>query len=191
MRIERTPLHLLRRIVIGLQPHGRQFQFGSRVNIRMSYIYPAIKDRRLAEYDIFLMDLVLPNQIFDALKPNQVNHTRSVREMGYQPSLSSFARRFKTQYLAFQLNIRHRPVNLLNVIDTATVHIFVREVIQQVVKGKYAQFLIKHRSTLRPDARQIFYVTRSQIEHDSKRAVAIFKSKGVVILIFSRLPSVR
>ena len=95
VRVERASLHLLRRIVIGLQPHGRELQFGSRVYVRMRNVYPAVKHRRLAEYDIFLMNLVLSYQIFDALKPNQVDYPRTVREVSYQPPLPSFTRRFK------------------------------------------------------------------------------------------------
>ena len=55
----------------------------------------AVKHRRLTEYDIFLMNLVLPYQIFDALKPNQVDYPRTVRKVSYQPPLPSFTCRFK------------------------------------------------------------------------------------------------
>ena len=38
---------------------------------------------------------VLSYQIFDALKPNQVDYPHTVRKVSYQPPLPSFTRRFK------------------------------------------------------------------------------------------------
>ncbi len=60
------------------------FKFGSRVYIRMSHIYSTIEQGRFSEHNIFLMNLILPYQIFDALEPNQVHYPRTVREMSNQ-----------------------------------------------------------------------------------------------------------
>jgi hypothetical protein len=81
--------------------------------------------------------------------------------MSYQPALASLSDGLKTQDLPFQLDIGHVTVYLVDVIQTASVHIFIGEIIQQVMQGKEIQFLVQHRSPLRANALQILYVAGS------------------------------
>ena len=107
------------------------------------------------------MSLVFPRQIFDALEPNQIHHTRSIGKMSDQTPLAAFSYRFKTQNLPFQLDIGHVSVYFMDIIKTATVYIFIGEIIQQIMQGKDIQLLVQHCRPLGADTLQILYVTRS------------------------------
>ena len=188
MGVQTRTLHLFGGVVIGLKPHGREGQLASRINVRMSNIDSSVEHGRFTEYNVFFMSLVSTHQVFDALKPYQIDHTRSIREVCHQPALTAFTQRFETKNLAFQLNVRHIAVYLMHVIKTASIYIFIGEIIQEVVQGKDVQFLIQHSSPLRTNPLQVFYVACGQVEHNNS---ANFKSNGVVNLMFSRLPSTK
>ena len=134
------------------------------------------------------MRLIPTHQVFDSLKPNQVNNTSTVRKMSHQTSLTSLAYRFKAQYLTFQLNIRHIAIYFMDVIKTASIYIFIREIVQQVTQGKDIQFLVQYGCPLRTNTLQILYVASGDVEHNIS---ANSKSNGVVSLIFSRFPSTK
>jgi hypothetical protein len=77
-----------------------------------------------------------------------------------QTSLTSFPDCFKTKNFTAKLDIRHVPVYLMDVIKTATVNIFIREIIQQILKGTNIQFLRQDIRSLRAYSLQILDVAR-------------------------------
>lgn len=93
----------------------------------MRNVYPAVKHRRFAEYDIFLMNLVLSYQIFDALKPNQVDYPRTVRKVSISRRCRPSPAVSKPKDFTFQLDIRHRTVYFTDAIDAAAVYVFIKE----------------------------------------------------------------
>ena len=160
MRIERTPFHLFSRIIIRLKSHSRKRQFGCRINIRMSNVNTSVKHGRLTEDNVFSIRLILAHHKLQSLKPYQINDSCSVREMTNQTSLASFPDCFKTKNFTAKLDIRHVPVYLMDVIKTATVNIFIREIIQQILKGTNIQFLRQDIRSLRAYSLQILDVAR-------------------------------
>ena len=70
MRIEGTPFHFLRCIIIRLQSHCRELQFRSIIDIRMSNVNPSVEDAGFTKYNIFLMYLILTDEKFNSLKPD-------------------------------------------------------------------------------------------------------------------------
>ena len=160
MRVEVAPLHFFGCIIIRLKPHIRKHQFICRVNIRMSDVDTPVKYGRLAKNNVRLACLVFAFDEFQALKPNQIDHPGTIREMSNQPSLPSFAERLKTQYLPTQLDIRHIPVYLVDVIQPAAVYVFIREIIQQVLERTDIQFLLQNSSPLGTYTLQILYITQ-------------------------------
>jgi len=165
MRIEETAFHPLRRVIIGLQPHCRKGKFARGIHVGMRHIDTAVEYGRFAEDYVFCPGLIMFQQIFDSLKPNKINNPRSIREMTDKPALSSFAKSLKTEDFTFQLNVRHITVYFMNIVKTAPVYIFIREIVQQITQGKNIQLLVQDCCTLGPHPLQIFYVTRSDIEH--------------------------
>ena len=81
--------------------------------------------------------------------------------MSTQTSLTTFSHRFKTQDLTLQLNIRHIAIYFMDIIETASIYIFIRKIIQQIIQGIHIQFLVQHLRSLRTNPLQILYVTRS------------------------------
>ena len=79
------------------------------------------------------MRLVTPHQELDALKPNQIDDTRTIRKMSHQPTLPSLANGFKTENLPFQLDIGHIAVYFMDVIQTASIYIFIGKIMQQIM----------------------------------------------------------
>ena len=190
VRVQERPFHLLRGIVIGTQSHAGHLYLRNQVDIGMGNVDTAVVSCRPSEHDVLLMHLILASQVLDALEPHQVHKARSVGKVGNQPPMASLSRHLETPYFAFQLDVGHAAVQLTDGVDAAAVHVFIGEIIQQVVQGTDTRFLIEHSGPLRSYARQIFDVKSSQVCHFSNKAEATFRSKGVVILIFSRLPSV-
>ena len=108
--------------------------------------------------------------------------------MSHQPSLTSLTYRFEAQDLTFQLDIRHIAIYFMDVIKTASIYIFIREIIQQVAQGKDIQFLVQHSCPLGANTLQVLYVASGDVEHNIS---ANCKSNGVVSLMFSRFPSTK
>ena len=85
------------------------------------------------------------------------------------------------KHFAFQLDIRHIAVYFMNIIKAAAVYIFIWKIVQQIMQGKKIQFLVQDGCTLRAYSLQIFYVTRSDIEHFKLRLPLFSNQKGWLI----------
>ena len=59
MRIEKTPFHFLRRIIIRLQSDGRKFQIIRLIDVGMCHIDTPVKHGRLTEDDVFFVKFIL------------------------------------------------------------------------------------------------------------------------------------
>ena len=96
-------------------------------------------------------------------------------------ALSSLTQSLKTEDFAFQLDIRHISVYFMDIIKAAAVYIFIWKIVQQIMQGKKIQFLVQDGCTLRAYSLQIFYVTRSDIEHFKLRLPLFSNQKGWLI----------
>ena len=67
-------LHLLRRVVIGLHAHGRQFQFLCSVDVGVGDVDASVVDVGTSEDDIFFADGVVLLGVFSSVEPRQVHH---------------------------------------------------------------------------------------------------------------------
>ena len=114
----------------------------------MSDVYASVEYRRLTKNNVRFVRFVFALNKFQALKPNQVNDSCTVREMPDQTALPSFAKGFEAQYLSAQLDVRHIPVYLMNVIKPAAVYVFIRKLIQKVLEGTDVQFLLQNGSPM-------------------------------------------
>ena len=98
------------------------------------------------------------------------------------------------EYAAHDLHKRHVARQFVNVVDLAAVYIFIRIILQQVAIRLNAQFLTEQLLAIRPYAWQVHDVLLQYVHYYSGlllliTASAMFRSPGVVILMFSRLPS--
>ena len=78
--------------------------------------------------------------------------------MGNEPLRPPLAETLKRKNLAIKLHIRHVAVNLTYLIYTATVHILVGIVHEQIAHGLYREFLLQSGSPIGPYPLQILYV---------------------------------
>jgi len=161
MRTEEAALHLFSSIVERLQATRCKLGFGHSIYIGMGNINTAVVHRRPAKDNIFHVHLVAAYKTFDALKPDKVYNACPVRQVGNESPLPSFPGRFKAQYLSPDLNVGHVAIQFSDGVDAASVHIFVREIIKQVLPGVDTQLLVEHRRPLRPHTGKELYVARS------------------------------
>ena len=131
--IQHSALHLLRCIIIRLKSHGRKHQFRRSIDIGMGNIYPTVKHGRFSKHNVFGMYFIASYQVFNSLKPHQVNHSGSVRKVCNQTPLPPLTQCFETQYFTFQLDIGHISIYLMDIIQATSIHIFIGEIIEQVM----------------------------------------------------------
>ena len=187
--LQPAALHLLGSHVVGLHTHLRQHELIGRVDVGMRELESPVIDARLAEHHILYTHLVLLVDILRAVEPHEVDDAETIGEVCYDALLArSLTELLERQYLAFQLHKRHIGLQLITSIDAAAVDIFVRIVLQQLAPRINAELLLQNLGAPRTHTGQVLDVL---VEDVHSIASATFKSKGVVILIFSRLPSTR
>ena len=85
----------------------------------------------------------------------------TVVEMGYHPFLArTHLKLLKTQYLALQLDERHVLRQLVAMVDTTPIDIFIRIVFQQLAEGLDVEFTAQHLLFLRSHAGNIHHILR-------------------------------
>ena len=164
--VEPIVLHLFRCIVVGLQPHVGEHQFIGRVNVGVGNVHPSAKDGGLAEDNVRSAHLVLSRHKLLSLKPHQIHHSCAIAEMGDETFAVSFAGLFVTEYLSAQLDVGHVAVNLMHIVEPATVDIFIREIVQQVMQRADTELLLQHSRPLGAYTRKILDITGCKVEHD-------------------------
>ena len=141
-------------------------------------IYPGT-----SEEDIVLAYLYALLDVSDAMKPGDVEEHLSIPEVSCQSMLTSFACLFETEELPQHLYEGHFCGQFADFVEAAAVDVLVGEVIQQVVPGFDTQLHLQHLCPLRADAWQVGDGLLPKVFH-------YFRSLGVVILMFSLLPSI-
>ena len=100
----------------------------------------------------------------------------------------------ETEDMSYHLNERHIARQLVDGVNLRAVDILIGIVLQQVAIGADAQLVAEHLLPTRAYAGKVLDIlvedTHAVVEGRIS-ASAICRSKGVVILIFSRLPSTR
>ena len=153
-------------------------------------------DGWFAENDILSVHPQAFCQLLGAGEPHEVYDARTVGEMGNDAFLPRpHVELLETQDIPFQLDIGHLAGKIANGVDVAAVHIFIRIILQQVAKRFHAQLLLQDVLPMGADTWYELDVLLKYIEHSQffclSMASATRRSKGVVILMFSRLPSTR
>ena len=105
----------------------------------MRHIHAAPKYGGLAEYHVFHTGPITVKCIFYSAEPHQVGHTGSIAEMGHQTLFATLAYLLKTEYLTLKLDIGHGAVNLPDLEDAATVNVFVRKIVKQILQRAYLE----------------------------------------------------
>ena len=182
-------LHLLGSHVVRLHAHFREHQFIGFVDVGMRELEPSAIDGGPSEDNVFRAHFITVIDVFLPVEPHQVHHAVPVAEMRHDALLPrAHSKLLITQYAPFDLHKRHVAPQLVDGIDAAAVHIFIRIVFQQVSPCVDIQFLVEDILPTGAHAGQIHDVL-VQDAHCFNKASATNRSKGVVILMFSRLPS--
>ena len=104
-------LHLLRGVVVGLHPHGGEFNVFRQVNLGMHKLIAPAKYRWLAEDDVFGVYLQVFRKLLGACEPHDVNISRIVGEVSHDAFLAcSHAVLLEIEELAHYLHERHLAV---------------------------------------------------------------------------------
>ncbi len=160
---------------------------GSVVDIGVGKLVAATIDGGSAkDYQLFANGVVLVD-ILGTLKPHEVDHAMTIAEMAHDALFAGTHGIFVVaQHASADLDKGHVAADFADAIDAAAVYIFIRKVLKQVTPGLDAKLFAQNLFLLGPNARKIHHVLVENVQHSVS---AIFKSKGVVILMFSRLPS--
>ena len=188
LRVEPAALHALCGVIEWLQPHRGELHGLCVVDVGVCDVCATVENGGFAKDHISLSEFVFGLHEFYPLEPYKVDKTCTVGEVSHKPARSSFAHLFEAAYLAAELNMGLPAVYFAYFEETAAIDIFIWEIVQEVVQGIYFQFSVEERCTLFAYSGKIFYVSGCCVKH-STIAFASTKSNGVVILIFSRLPS--
>ena len=155
----------------------------------MHHLYPAVIYGGSPENDVWNARFVAFGHILGIVEPGKVHHARAIGKVSHYARLAvSHVKRLETEYSAAYLDKRHVARQFVDGIDSTSVDMFVGVILQQVAKGIDAQFFAKHLFAVGSDPRHILDILLQYVGH-RQSVSAIAKSKGVVILIFSRLPS--
>ena len=164
-RVHALALHLLRHRIVGLHAQRGQGKAIRHVQVRMCDVdFPAVS-RRPAKHNVFRVQLITGGHILDALKPDQIYHTVPIGKMRHQPTFPPFSFCFKTENLPLELHIRHVCRQLMYIIQTGAVYVFIRKIVQQIVQGGHVQFVFQEFGSLRPHSGQISNVLLQDIIH--------------------------
>ena len=188
LRVEPAALHALCGVIEWLQPHRRELHGLCVVDVGVCDVCATVENGGFAKDYISLSEFVFGLHEFYSLEPYKVDKTCTVGEVSHKPARGSLAHLFEAAYLAAELNMGLPAVYFAYFEETAAIDIFIWEIVQEVVQGIYFQFSVEERCTLFAYSGKIFYVSGCCVKH-STIAFASTKSNGVVILIFSRLPS--
>ena len=175
--VESHLLHLLRRVVIGLHAHSRQFQLVCSVDVRMGYIDASVVDVGTSEDDIFFADGVALLGIFPSVEPRQVHHlSGTIGKVRHDAFLAgTHLEGLETQDVALHLYEGHVAIEFADAVQPAAVDVFVRIILQQVAKGVDVQFFAEHLPPVRTNPRQVLYVLLQYRSHPISTS-AIFRS---------------
>ena len=131
----------------------------------MSNINSPVEHCGLAEDKIFLARLVTPLYIFYTTEPYKVNKPRTVEKVRNKPATHTLAHLLETAYLPTKLHKRHIARKFRHLEEAATVDIFIREIVQQVVQGKYLKFPVEQGGALLAHPWKVFYISCCGVQH--------------------------
>ena len=166
-RLKSRLFHLFSGHVIGLHAHRGELHLGGTVDIRMGEPVSAVINAGFSEYDVLFAHLIILIYILRALKPNKVANARTIAEVGYYALLScTHSIFFKAQYAPFYLHKRHVTRKIGNAVNLATIHIFIRIILQQVAPSADIELLVQYRLPFRAHALKVLYVLVENVEHN-------------------------
>ncbi len=190
-RIQSRTLHLVGCVVIRLHPHGIQPQAVRRLHVRVGDVDSPVESVGTPEYNVIRPRLISRHHILYPIEPHQIHDTLPVREVGNQAALPSLALHVEAQNLPPNLHVGHISRQFMHVIEPRAVNMLVGKAVKQVMQCADMQLIRQEFGPFRSYARQVFHILVFKVHHLSqsdKSASATFKSNGVVILMFSRLP---
>ena len=158
----------------------------------MGELVSSVEHGGASEDYVFLVYLVLLIDILSASEPHYVHHPGAVGEVCHDALLPhSRGKLLKTDYAPHYLHEGHVARQLAYAVHTAAVDVLVGEVLKQLPPRRDVQILCQNVPSSRTDTRQILYVLVENFAHGQtfNNDSAMIRSDGVVILMFSRLPS--
>ena len=126
-----------------------------------------VEHRGLAEEDILRAGVISLLYRCHTVEPHDLDGARSVGKQGLQASLASLASRRESEEAPPQLDCSLVTVELIHVVDHATIDIAEREIVKQVVIGLDTQLLAEELSPLWSHTVQVLYVGVAQVRHGS------------------------
>ena len=158
--VEAGFLHLLRRVVVGLHTHCRQFQLVGLFHVGMYQLDAAVEDLRTTEDNIFCTYLIFLEGAISIVEPGEVHYLAvAVGEVGDDTLLASpHLEGLKAEDVALHLYKRHVARQFTDGIESAAVDVLIGIVFQQVTKGLDAQLVAEHLAAVWSYAGQILDV---------------------------------
>ena len=91
------------------------------------------------------------------LKDNRIANAMTVGEMPYDTPFSSYAFLLEAQYLPTKLYVRHIGRQLMGVVESATVYVLRRVILDKVTIGFYPHAVLEQLGLRRADVGQVSY----------------------------------
>ena len=150
-----------------LHTHGREFQFVGSINIGMGDVNASVKDVRSSEDNVFRTYFIALLGIFPTIEPCQVHHLPcTIGEMSHHPFFAgTHLEGLETEDMTLHLYEGHVAVQFANVVEPASVNMFVGIILQQIAERLNAQFLAEHFFAIGADPRQILDVLLQYVNH--------------------------
>ena len=150
-----------------MHTHCREFQFVGSINIGMGDVNASVKDVRSPEDNVFRTYFIALLGIFPTIEPCQVHHLPcTIGEMSHHPFFAgTHLEGLETEDMALHLYEGHVAVQFANVVEPASVNMFVGVILQQIAERLNAQFLAEHLFAIGADPRQILDVLLQYVNH--------------------------
>ena len=163
---ERAVAQHLGQIVHALQALCNMF-IVSNINLGVNDIQVGVEHRRLAIEDILRRGVIRLLNRRHTIEPHHLDGARAIGEQRLQTPFAALAHRVERDEPAPQLHCRLVAMQLIHMVNHAAVDVAEREIIQQVIVGRDAQFLLEQLGTLGSHAVQVLYVGVAQVRHCS------------------------
>src|SRR5690606_23552525 len=116
----------------------------------------AIKITHFAEGNVFFADFEAAFEVMNALKPDQVHHTRCVAQFADKALFPALAHHAELAQNTTQLHLAAVRRKSAYLMEFGLVHVSKRKMKKQVAKGKNAQFLAQQITFGGSNAFQVF-----------------------------------
>ena len=163
-RRERAVAQHFGQVINALKPL-RDILGAGKVNLGMHDVQVIVEQRGLAIQDVLRVGIISLLYRCHAIEPHDLDGAGAVGKQRLETPLASLAHRIEREETPLELDRGLIAPQLADVVEDAAVDIAEGEIVQQVVVGADAQFLLEQLGTLGAHAMQVLYVGMSQVRH--------------------------